>query len=455
MPRRGLLKCLADKVHAVCPQLATLGVLAFVDLLGRPAFGQDAITAPAPFAATNQPSATLDFQPATLVNGFRLGPFDIQPRITTGVTYDDNILIASQNPEADLIWSIQPAFLAVAGDRLDIEDYERTYHNVVSFSPDTFIITEPETWPGKTLMVDYGPRFNWFTEYTENDSIDEFLTVNALWPMRRTILGLRQDYVLQNTTVIEAGRRTWQQTVPTLLMSGYQLSEKTTAEVNLSRTAVSYEQNQGLADYTDWNWDNWLNYQYSPRLNLSLGANLGMLELPSQPSQTYETLLARARYRYGARVIVDGSVGVQLRQYQGGVINTTEPVFNFIVHYQASDNTSFGLTCFRREAASVTFGYDYFSTGISLSLRQRLTDRYYVSLDGTYYDTAYLATSPDLATTEQAHRNDNFYEIKPALEVRFAHHLIGSLYYLFRAFQSSQPGGWGDNQIGTRLTWSF
>ena len=73
----------------------------------------------------------------------------------------------------------------------------------------------------------------------------------------------------------------------------------------------------------------------------------------------------------------------------------------------------------------------------------------------TYYTTDYLATSPSLANTEQASRADHFFEIKPALEVRFTRHLVGSLYYLFRTLQSAQPGGWTDNQVGTRFTWTF
>jgi hypothetical protein len=350
---------------------------------------------------------------------------------------------------------MQPAFLAVAGDRLAIEDYERTYHNVVGFSPDTFIITEPETWPGRTLTVDYGPQFNRFTEHTENDSIDEFLHANALWPMGKLILGLRQDYVLQDTTIIEAGRRSWEQTIPTVLMAGYQFSEKTTAEVNLSHNSVSYEQQQGLADSTDWCWDNWLNYQYSPRLNLSLGANLGILDLPSQPGQTYETPEVRARYRYGARVLLDASFGIQLRQYEGGVPSTTQPVFRLTAYYQASENSTFHLSAFRRELPSVTSGYDYISTGASLGVQHQFGDRYFASLEMTYYYSDYLTTSSDMPTTQQADRVDNFIEIRPTIEVRFSHHLVGSLFYLFRTDQSAQSFGWTDNQLGTRLTWTF
>jgi hypothetical protein len=272
--------------------------------------------------------------------------------------------------------------------------------------------------------------------------------------MGKMVLGLRQDYVLQNTTIIEAGQRTWDQTIPTVLMTGYQFGEKTTAEVNLSHSTVSYEQ-QGLADYSDWNWDNWFNYQYSPRLNLSLGANLGIVDLSPQPGQTYETPMARARYRYGERVILDGSVGVQLRQYDGGVPNTIEPVCNLVAYYQASENSTFDLTVFRRESPSVSFGYDYMSTGASLGLRQRFGDRYFAGLRITYYDLNYLATTPALAASGQANTVNNYIEVRPALEVRFTRHLVGSLFYLFQTVQAPLGGGWTDNQVGTRVTWTF
>ncbi len=375
----------------------------------------------------------------------------MQPR----VTYDDNIFTSSHNPKSDVFWSLEPAFLAVAGDRLAIEDYRHTYHEVVSFSPDTFIITEPSEWPGRTLMVDYGPRFNWFTTYDQNNCIDEFLKINALWPMRKMILGLRQDYTLVDTIAIEAGGRARQQTIPTSLMAGYQFSERTTAEVNLSHTSVSYEQDPGLADYTDWNWDNWLNYQYSPLFNLALGANLGAVELPSQPRQTYETPMVRTRYHYGARILLDGTAGVQLRQYEGDIPSTAEPIFSLTAHYEASDKSSFLLTAFRREIPSVLFGFNYLSTGVSLGFRQRFGDRYYTSLEMTYYDINYLGTSPGFVTTEQASRVDNAFEVRPAFEVRFSRHLFGSLFYLFRTVQSAQWDGWTDNQIGTRFSWTF
>jgi hypothetical protein len=191
------------------------------------------------------------------------------------------------------------------------------------------------------------------------------------------------------------------------------------------------------------------------RLNLGLGANLGALNLNSQPGQTYETPEVRARYRYGARVLLDASFGIQLRQYEGEVPSTTDPVFSLVAHYEASENTCFHLAAFRRESPSGTSGYDYISTGASLGFQYQFGDRYFASLDMTYYYANYLATSSAFLSTSPTYQVDDFFEVRPALEVRFDRHLVGSLFYLFRTVQSKQGDGWIDNQVGMRFTYGF
>jgi hypothetical protein len=95
------------------------------------------------------------------------------------------------------------------------------------------------------------------------------------------------------------------------------------------------------------------------------------------------------------------------------------------------------------------------STGASLGVHQRLGDRYFAGLSITYYDFNYLATSQALVASGQASTLNNYIEVRPELEIRFTRHLVGSLFYLFRTLQASRGDGWTDNQVGTRLTWTF
>ena len=303
-------------------------------------------------------------------------------------------------------------------------------------------------------MLDYGPRFNWFTKYPENNSIDQILAFNALWPMTKLILGARQGYRLENTTIIEAGQRTEQETIPTDLLAGYRFTEKTSAEVNLHRTSVDYEQGTGLLGYTDWNDENWFNYQATPRLNLGAGVTLGWLQVPDQQGQTYEQFLARARYLPGERITVDASVGGQFRQFESGIDPTFEPVFTLTAYYRPLDATWVYLTGYRREYPSVSEGLNYVMTGASLGGRQQLGDRYFLTLAVDYYTMDYTPTVPNSPSSDVG-RKDDYLQARLGFEVRFTRHLVGTLAYTLRTVDSNTWDGFTDNQIGTHVTWTF
>ena len=76
--------------------------------------------------------------------------------------------------------------------------------------------------------------------HSENDSLDHHAALNVAWPKQPLMFGLGFNYDLLNTTVIEAGQRTMQETYGTVFTGGYELSPKSTFEINLRQTSVSY-----------------------------------------------------------------------------------------------------------------------------------------------------------------------------------------------------------------------
>jgi hypothetical protein len=379
----------------------------------------------------------------------RVGPFDIHPRLTTGVMYDDNILIAPHNTKSDLIWSVQPAASIVAGDRMAITEYLINNSDFMGISPGTYITSSPEYWPGKMLMLDYGPRFNWFTDYSENNSTDQLLKFDALLPMAKLILGVNQNYTSENTTVVEAGRRSNVETISSAIMAGYQFSEKTSAEMNLSRRSTDYEASQALNGSTDWSDANWFNYQMTPLLNTGVGLTVGDLETQSQ-SQTYEQLLARARYKLAERVDVGLSAGGEMRQFESAK-GSLEPVFTLDGNYRPFERTSVYISGYRRDAASVYYSQNYIITGIGTGISQQFGDRYFIGL-GIGYDN-YKYQSSTAAKT--ADRSDDYVTLRPSFDVRITKHLHSNIYYNFRTLKSSQTDGFDDNQVAVQMTLSY
>lgn len=402
-----------------------------------------------PSALSSQPSAASRPSFSDRLPDLRVGPFDIHPRLTTGVMYDDNILIASHNTQSDFIWSVNPAASIVAGDRMAITEYLLNDRNFMGITPGTYITTPLEVWPGKLLMLDYGPRFNWFNRYSENDSTDHLLKFDALLPMAKLILGVNQGYTRENTGVIEASRRANVETITSSIMGAYQFSEKTSAEMNLRRRSTDYEANLGLNGNTDWSAVNWLNYQITPLLNTGFGLTLGDTETQDR-SQTYEQLLARARYKLADRVDLGLAAGGEMRQFEGAE-DSLEPIFTLDGNYRPFERTAVYLSGYRRDQASVYSGQNYIITGISSGISQQFGDRYFIGL-GIGYDN-YKYQSSTAAKT--ADRSDDYVTLRPSFDVRITKNLHSNIYYNFRTLKSSQTDGFDDNQVALQMTLSY
>jgi hypothetical protein len=381
----------------------------------------------------------------------RLGPFDLHPRLVTGLTYDDNILYATANTEADTIWTVQPALQAVAGDDAALIVYRDQGYDVLGLSPGSIVIQHPEAWPGKLLILDYGPRFQIFDKYTSNNSIDQLGTLNFLWPMSKLILGFRQDYSSQKTTIIEVGQRTKVETISSALSAAYSFGDKTSLESDFRRDSVGYDQ-PGLTGYTEYNTEDWFNYEVEEDLPVSLGVLAGLDDVANNQNQTYEQLRARARYSYTEKLAFDASAGIELRQYENGSPETISPVFSIAGEYRPNERTTLNLTGSRQQYASDFNGYNYASTGVTLGVSQGITDRFTASLSLSYYILDYTPVTTGGGLVKYT---DDYYTARIGFDAKIIRHLTGQIFYQWISEQAETGGNTRDNQAGVQMTLSF
>ncbi len=147
-------------------------------------------------------------------------------------------------------------------------------------------------------------------------------------------------------------------------------------------------------------------------------------------------------------------MGGQLRQFESGIDQSFEPVFTLTAYYRPTDAIWIFLSGYRREYASVSFGYNYVMTGVSVGGRQQLGDRYFLSLGADYYALDYSASVPNPPSSD-AGRRDHYLQVRLGFEVRFSRRLVGAVNYLFRTDDSNTWDGFTDNQIGTQVTWTY
>jgi hypothetical protein len=398
-------------------------------------------------SGTNTVQTTL----AQKLSDLRLGPFDLHPRLSAGLTYDDNILIAinGHTKEADVESLIQPAVQAVAGDDAGLIAYRDRNQDVLALTPGNLLIQPTEERPGKLLIFDYGPRFQVFDKYAANNSIDEFATAHLLWPMQNLVLGFNQDYQSQKVAIIEAGQRTTIETIPTMLLGAYQFGQKTSLESDWRRISTDYG-SPGLIGYTEYNTEDWFNYEMEEGLPVSLGVLAGLDAVANHQDQDYIQWRARARYVYTEKLIFDVSGGAELRQFENGKSDTLSPVFTIAGNYRLTERTSFVLAAFRQVYASIFNGYNYATTGATLEVRQEITDRFITDLSAGYYNTDFTPISGPSIT-----HSEDYYLVHLSLEAKIVPHFTGQIFAQWLNRPSQFYGNLVDDQIGAQLTLKY
>ncbi len=206
-----------------------------------------------------------------------------------------------------------------------------------------------------------------------------------------------------------------------------------------------------MTGYTEYNTEDWLNYQVTESMPVSLGVVAGYDEVAaSHQNQTYEQLRARVRYNYTEKLVFDISGGGELRQYENGKSATFSPVFSLTGAYRPTERTTVSLTGYRQQNASIFNGYNYTVTGAALSLSQGITDRFTAEASVGYSILDYAPI-----TSALANYTDDYISARIGLEAKILRHLNGQIYYNLISIQSPVGGDRNDNQIGVNLTLSY
>jgi hypothetical protein len=196
------------------------------------------------------------------------------------------------------------------------------------------------------------------------------------------------------------------------------------------------------------------NYAYGPKLTIGLGGSFGREFVdPPSPDQTFEQVNVRASYILTGKLDANGSVGVEFRQSDAGSGSYVSPVFELGLNYTPFDGSIFTLSGSRKIQSSASLaGQDFTSTQLTASFRQRLLERFFVSLTAGYQNQQYFGAT----SLSDSNRDDDYYFIQPAIDVKITRFWYAGGYYLHRQNDSSVSNfGFNENQTGIRATFTF
>ena len=419
----------------------SLIVLAALNFLPSSAFSQNTevgsteLPSPVP-DETSRPSRDVQVEtnPNPVNENFRRFRYNVG--VTVRDVYDDNINISSTNRIGDWYFVVEPAIHLGFGDSAGGFNY---------------------------LSFDYIVSAYFFAEQTNRNAVEHLIHLAAQHDFGHLVLGLSQDVrisdgtnisSLSNTTGVQAnidvGAATQVNTYMTIVNASYDL----TGKLFLSGQA-SYE----LSDYQTLissqiaGANIYINYVYSPKLVVGLGATGGVNSTDGRSSdETFEQINARANYIVSGKISLSVSGGLEFRQLGGGG-DSVSPVYEIAGSYYPFENTVITVAGSRHTESSASLaGQDYSETSISLTLSQRLFSRATVSLGVGYTNSDYLSASTGNATA----RSDDYFYIEPAVDVNITRYWSVGIYYLYRTDSSSLDlFSFYDNQFGFRSSLTF
>lgn len=438
---------LTSRPHRAALACSVLAVLALPGTIAAQLLTDPALATPPPnenIPARTEPAVTEPPPPPITQDARAVSPdvrrLHYQLKLDIRSAYDDNIGLSQNNKIGGFYVRIDPAIIISFGD--------------VGSSSANF------------LRFGYEPDIVFFFDHSEFDAFQNVVHLEGQSNFGRLTLGLSEEAQFLNGTDVN------QSTSTGGFVNGVNLDVRGQPNVNFfntqatgsydftGKTSLSGNVQWSVSDYSDFlssqtvTGNLFVNYAYGPKLNVGVGGSIGREFVdPPTPDQTFEQINVRASYVLTGKLDAGGSVGVEFRQSDAGSGSYVSPVFGLDLTYTPFDGSAFTLSGSRKIASSASLaGQDFTSTQLTASFRQRLLERFFLSLTVGYQNQQYFGAS----SLSDSNRDDNYYFIQPAIDVKITRFWYVGGYYLHRQNDSSVGNfGFNENQTGIRSTLTF
>jgi hypothetical protein len=353
----------------------------------------------------------------------RKGPLSYSLRLNTSSIYDDNITLATKDKRGDLHLAMGPALrVLLGGDESTLR-----------------------------LGASYNGAASWFVRTPAQRAYEQNLGIDGGWSGSRLKLGFRMGVQSTRSGSADAGERVGRQVFYWGLTSFYPFTPKLSGELSADVTRAKFDALLGSREYRA---QQYLSYQLTPKMQLGLGATEGLLRPDGGLQQNYEQALLRVVAQPTAKLGVNASAGMEHRHFESGLESTFTPVYNAVVSWQATGQTSFSLEGRRRVFSSASLGsQNYESTNLTLSAREMLA----ATVDATVALGAERADYKAATTTVQSTRRDDFVFTRASVDWAVLKNCSLGVFYEFSKNLSKGPEGhpFQRNRAGLSVSLSF
>ena len=377
---------------------------------------------------------------------FKIGSVEVRPHASYSIVYDDNIFLDHKKA---------PAPLGVAGNKAG-----RDHDWIHTITPGLRLNAgDAATRQSAYFDANYDLVLTRFTDTSGADSVDHNGSIEFGGKLNNLSLFVGQTLESRSdadASTLAANGRVKRKTWTTDVKSTYEVSEKTTAGLDLQQVIGDYS--GLLSDSTERSANLYLDYQVLPKVKMGLGATLGYLDVDGagNPNSSYQQGVLRLNWSATEKSSIRGEVGFEHRNIQStGIKDPNSLVFEIGADWKASEQTTVSLNAGRGTKVSNSLGNQLNEeTSVGTSIKHNLWEGLTIGLDAGYSVSDYKEASVGAVDV----RKDGYYFVKPSASYRFLERAQATVFYQYRRNASDSPNNINDfynNQLGLELSYRF
>jgi len=379
------------------------------------------------------------------IEQIRLGPFDLKAAVAMNVVSDDNLRTGEtgEGKVSDTSYGVTPAILLEYG----MQEGQKGYASIV-----------------------YSPTITRFFHQTDENSDDQNVALNVLYPFQKLTLNFSETYTQTTGINQDSNSRTTQTSSTTTFGANYDIDDKLSLASNVQEAISSFSGGQGgtqggaqgEGDTTS-SINTSLTYHLSDKMTLGPSVNLGVDKPQDAKQQTYEQALLGVTYQPTEKINLFAQAGSEFRQgdqdnssnQTGGDGDSTSPVFSAGVGYAPFDSTKLSVSGNQSVySSSINSGQTVVSTGVDFAATQRFFQRVFLTLNFSYSHNDGQSGTGGVSTTASSSQDTLTY--RPSLSFAPTAWTSIALYYQYSDNESDTPGGtYYDNQMGISVSAQF
>lgn len=336
--------------------------------------------------------------------------------------YDSNVFLRNTNVESDQMFSINPGFQYSYGD-----DKAKLQ-----------------------LLADYNAQFNFYDKFSQENSLNQYLSLALNYRMKKTTFKLSQRFHSVTGGDLDVGGQASRIQFSPHLQIMYELSEKVRIGINGQLQQTHYD---ALISSTTYRLGLFADYAFSPRFRLGLQFNEMLQEVDQSGSQSGQDYLARLEYEASKKLSLSGSAGIHIL-HTTSAGDATLPLASLGLKYAAGPKTTLYANVYARAQNSPSLGGQYYqSQGVLMGVQQQLGTKITVGADFGYDFSEYHSYLAGVSSS----RADHVRFMRPWVKYTLQRHISLEIFYQHTTNNSSGTGAqpFERDLLGAGLTGSW